>query len=189
MKSLLIYLGSFLTICSISFYQSCQNSDHIECRMFTGLRIAPFDITTYPYKLLKDSDEVYAKKFAFSFESITGDTICLSYPTKNILNCAYATRINSGNIFMKDSIQSIEIYSTTNFNAQYPAGSILNNLFTIPTLYTTMYSNSPDNTGLYQLITLDAVPSQSDFFKFFVRLKTKQGKVLTDSLPTIKINL
>lgn len=189
MKSLFIYLGIFLTICSISFYQSCQNSDHIECRTFTGIRIAPFDITTYPYKLMNDSDEVYAKKFAFSFESITGDTLCMAYPTRNIIQSAYATRVNATNIFMKDSIQSIEIYSTTNFNSQYPAGAILNNLFTIPTLFTNVYTNSYNNYDFYQLITLNEVPQQSDFFKFFVRLKTKEGKVLTDSLPTIKIKI
>jgi len=187
MKSCIIYAGSFLFIFFVSFYQGCQQSDHITCFTYEGITLSSFDISSAEFKLLKEGDEVFARKFAFSFEPVTAQTICL-YRTPNIMNCAYAfTRYYNDNIFIKDTINEVEIYCVQAFNSQYPSGSVLNNLFEIPILNSTNYYNNYQNSSL--LIVLNEIPAQTDFYKFYINVKTKENKIFVDSLPTIKIKI
>ncbi len=186
MKTILVYFASFLALCSVSLYQSCEQSDHVTCRTFTGITLSAFDITATEYKLLKEGDEVFAKKFAFVFATKMEDVLC-QRQSANIMNSAFAYYNNSDNIFIKDTIKEIEIYCAQNFNSTYPAGSILNNLFIIPTLNSNAIIYNWHNAA--QMITLDEVPAQTDFYKFYVKIKTKENKVLVDSLPTIKIKI
>ena len=189
MKTLIFYISSFLVICSISFYQSCRQSDHITCIAFSSFNFNAFDISNAEFKLLKEGDEVYAKKFAFTIEPKTNEVLC-KQPQVNIINSAYAYKVDySQQVFLKDSLKEIEIFSLQDFNAQYPAGAVLNNLFDIPPLTNYAY-NYGYSYGVYSpLITLEEIPSSTKDYKFYIKIKTKENQVFIDSLPTIKIKI
>lgn len=189
LKGIAIYSGLFVLAASGSLYQSCIQTDHITCGVFTDINVQAYDITTVSYKALQDSDEVFARKFAFDIKIKASDTICYHKNNFNLFNTAYATKIVSDyNIFMKDTIKKIEIYCEQNFNASYPAGSMLNNLFDIPQLGF-IYFGNPHLISTSQMVVLNEIPNQSDYYRFYVKIFSQTNKTFIDTLPLIKILL
>lgn len=183
MKTISIMLFTFFVLAFCAVYQSCVQSDHITCKMYEDVKLNAFDISNATYTALYDSNEVFAKKFAFEIQYVTADTICHN-TRSSFFNEAYATKYE--NIFIRDSIKEIEIYCTSLFQSQYPAGSVLNNLFNIPPIKNNSYGL--EYPAANNLISLNEVPLQTDYYKFYVKIKTN-NKSFVDTLPLIKIKI
>ncbi len=114
-KVIIIMLAGFI----IRFLSSCEGwCDHVKYYNFTQIEL----ISENQYITKNDSLKLNVRQLDNEF---------LACKTENLINSAYAFDCDKGWGGMKYSITKIEFTSDADFNADYPANSILNDLITI----------------------------------------------------------
>lgn len=165
-----IYMAAVLA--SVS-YQGCKQSVR-KCSIITSMHGVYFDDSLH--HALPDSAVVKASDFGIALAFLKSDYQC-NRNSFSLVNEAYALIPHTDQSQFLDTVKSIVISSNQDFDNSHPAGSSLNEYFTIPDLSHFTISNMyvyqnfgfelllhqlPANTHLYHQFTVTATLQSHD---------------------------